>query len=76
MTLRELLPTISLRGGIFMESINDLAIRTVEALQAYGFPEYTAWNDYGRIFRPIVKAHEARGLVEFDRETITDTNPQ
>lgn len=55
-----------------METIKELAERTVEAMLAGGLSHRTAWTDYARIFQPIIKLHILHGKECFDREIVTE----
>ena len=64
------LSIIYLKGGVFMYekiSINELALKTVEALQEFGLATNSAWNEYCVAYLPVVKLHEKRGKEYFDR---------
>ena len=55
-----------------METIKELALRTVEAMLVYGLSHRTAWTDYGRTFQPLIRLHALHGKEEFDREIVTE----
>lgn len=48
-------------------SINELALKTVEAVQELGLGIHSAWNEYCVAYLPVVKLHEERGKEYFDR---------
>jgi integrase len=53
-------------------AIEELALRTVDALQTYGLMPFTAWDAYRHSYVPIIKAHIMRDRKEFDREIVTE----
>jgi integrase len=53
-------------------AIETLALRTVEALQAYGLEPYSAWENYSGTYLPIIKMHIGRSQAEFDRGIVTE----
>jgi len=61
-----------LKGGAEMEniSINELAMRTMEALQVLGLAIHTVWTEYCDAMLPIVKLHEKQGKTSLDHDTM------
>ncbi len=53
-------------------SMNELALKTVEAVLALGVGIHSAWNEYSTAYLPVVKLHSQRGKERFDRETATE----
>ena len=49
-------------------SINELAMRTLEALQVLGLAVHTVWTEYCDAILPIVRLHEQQGKERFDRD--------
>ena len=49
-------------------NINELALKTVEAIQEFGLAIHSAWNEYCVAYLPVVKLHEERGKEYFDRD--------
>lgn len=57
-----------MRGKI---SVDELALKTTEAVLALGIGIHTAWNEYSTTFTPVVKLHQKYEKKEFDREVVT-----
>ena len=53
-------------------SINELAIKTTEAMLEMGMSQSGAWDLYGRAFLPIVRAHAEREKNEFDHLIVAE----
>ncbi|GHU60781.1 hypothetical protein FACS1894171_2700 [Clostridia bacterium] len=52
--------------------LEELALRTVDAMQEYGLTPYSAWEEYRSCFIPIISLHKAQGRDDFDRDIITE----
>ncbi|MGI6154269.1 MAG: tyrosine-type recombinase/integrase [Christensenellaceae bacterium] len=48
--------------------IQELVLRTTEALQELGVSPRSAWDLHASAFLPLVRAHESRGQDEFDHD--------
>jgi len=53
-------------------TIKEMAQRTAEEMLAAGLTASTVWYTHDAAFLPIVRAHEASGKEEFDREIMSD----
>jgi len=53
-------------------SMNELALKTVEAVLALGLGIHSAWNEYSTAYLPVVKLHSQRGKERFNREVATE----
>ena len=58
-----------MRGKI---SVDELALKTTEAVLALGHGIHSAWNEYSTTYLPVVKLHKQRGKEQFDREVVTE----
>jgi len=52
--------------------IDDVATGTVEALIAIGISPYTAWQEYSKVYEPIITLHRLQGREHLDEELVID----
>lgn len=53
-------------------NINELALKTVAAVQKLGVGIHSAWNEYCTAYLPVAKLHKERGKEYFDRDIATE----
>jgi len=53
-------------------NMDELALKTTEAVLALGHGIHSAWNEYSTTYIPVVKFHKQRGKEQFDREVVTE----
>lgn len=53
-------------------NVKELAHRTVDAMVNYGLTPISAWYEYSSVYTPIIKLHEAEGLMQFSRKIVTE----